>query len=671
MQQLNYSQLTTDFKLEFSQLSEAEIARISTLHPRVKSGFKRINGPSNLSTSQFLILEGYPGVDYENVVRDMISDTGGFTPKRPIFDLCYAENTENPQRPICLNLMSGTGIEFCNQVTKLLDKLLNHVDAEKQVNKILQSQEGLPKEFHEILANYLSQLSAKVLRGEPFSNDVLINLMVAHQKDRVPVIYGRDLNWYTLFGKVNYLTEQGTTYSHQNLLEPGLVRIANGGYLILPIAELIRQPYLWYKLANSLEMGSLDWVNNYQDGSSIVPFFEPEPTNINLTVILTGDYLDMSEFFSLDLNAMEEIDLKVSLDQTIDAQKITDFIGYLNQIREKYHLQDFSSQAVSMLCRYAQRQCGTRTQFMIVETRLASIMKLACDIAQEASHDRVEEDDMKNAVEEKHFRNSHMEDDSTRMYQEGQIFIVTSGAKVGQINGMSVVSTAGSDFEYGEPLRITATVHAGEGDIADVEYKANLAGQIHQKAMMIINGFLTNKFAQYFSLPFSINLVFEQSYSEIDGDSASLSGLCAVLSALSGVPIFQHFAVTGALDQFGHVQPVGGLNEKIEGFYRVCKIKGITGEQGVIIPSTNLNQLILSDEVLSAVKDGSFKIYTVDTIEETIEILTGVPAGNMDDPQSIYGRIQNRILEMLEKNNSANNGNNQGGSFWSRLWNKN
>ena len=666
MEKLKYEQLAADFKFDFSVLSQAEQIGLSSLHPRVKSGFLRINGKSNLGKSQVLILEGYPGVDYENTVARMISENGGLEPKRPIYDLCYAENIFNPLRPTCIELTAGSGVDFCGSVSKLLDKLINHVDAEKLVNKIIESQSGLPEGSRDALAGYLSALSAKVLKGEPFTNEVIINLMVAHEKNTVPVIYGRDINWYTLFGKVNYLTEQGTTYSHQNLLEPGLVRLANGGYLVLPVAELVRQPLLWYKLSNALQTGSLDWVNNYQDGTSIVPFFEPEPTDINLTVVLTGDYLDLSEFYSLDINALEEIDLKVSMDQTIEADKTKEFLGYLNMIREKYDLLDFSGDAAGLICRYAQRECGTRTQFMIVETRLASIMKLASDIADGNGSEIVEKADMEKAIEEKRFRTGNIEKESTRMYEEGKIFISTGGSQIGQINGMSVVSTTGTDFEYGEPLRITATVHAGDGDISDVEYKANLAGQIHQKAMMIINGFLTNRFAQQYPLPFSINLVFEQSYSEIDGDSASLSGLCAVLSALANVPIQQNFAVTGALDQFGHVQPVGGLNEKIEGFYRVCKVKGISGNEGVIIPASNLNQLILNDEVMQAVKDEKFHIYTVNTIDETIEILTGIKAGDFEDPESIYGKIQTRILEMNIRNNGGNL--NQGTSFWSRLF---
>lgn len=653
MNKLNYEDLNHKYGFGFELLSQVDPVNYSSLQPRVLSAFSRLGSPANQNKSQIIILEGYPGIDYEDVVTQLISNPKIPLHQRPIFDLCYAENLVNPQRPICLELEPGTGPEFCEKVSTLLKNLLKHVDSETIVENIMKHQAG-----NDRLASYLSDLSVHVANEQPFANDVIINLMVSHQKNTVPVIYGRDLNWYSLFGKVNYLTEQGTVYSNQNLLEPGLVRRANGGYLILPISELVRQPGLWYKLSNAIAQGVLDWENNYQENSNLVPFFEPEPTLINLNLVLVGDYIDISDFYALDIDAIENIELKSELVQTIDSNRLDEFVGFLSYIRQSYELRDFTADAVSVICDYASRQCGTRTEFSIVETRIAAVMKLAHDIAWEQEHETVTAADVKAALREREFRSNHAVEESSKMYREHQMLIATKGECIGQINGMSVVSTSGTDFEFGEPLRITATVHAGEGDIYDVEHKANLAGQIHQKAMMIINGYISNNFARNDSLPFTINLVFEQSYSEVDGDSASLSGLCAVLSALANAPINQSLAVTGALDQFGHVQPVGGLNEKIEGFFRVCSIQGITGEQGVIIPSTNVNQLILSDEVMEAVREKRFSIYVVDTLAETLELLTGIPAGSVDEPETLFGRIQERIEIM----------NGRPAGFWSRIF---
>lgn len=239
-------------------------------------------------------------------------------------------------------------------------------------------------------------------------------------------------------------------------------------------------------------------------------------------------------------------------------------------------------------------------------------MREASGYARRADQAEVTLKEVQTANQANFFRLSSMVEESTSFYKNKQMLLQTDGQVTGQINGLSVVQTLGEDFEYGEPIRITATIHnGGDGDIADIEHKAELAGQIHTKAMMIINGFLTNTFGYNESIPVSANLVFEQSYSEIDGDSASLTGLCAILSAMAGKPIHQTFAVTGAVDQFGNVQPVGGVNKKIEGYYRICKIQGLNGRQGVIIPESNIQALTLDQEIIDAVKAGQFHVWAV------------------------------------------------------------
>lgn len=246
------------------------------------------------------------------------------------------------------------------------------------------------------------------------------------------------------------------------------------------------------------------------------------------------------------------------------------------------------------------------------------------------------------------FRNNFLAESSLREHRDRQLLVATQGAVVGQINGLSVIETLGTNYEYGEPVRITATLRAGgEGDVIDIERKAELAGQIHAKAMMIINGFLTKEFGAEQPLPVSASLVFEQSYSEVDGDSASLTGLCAVISVLAGVPVRQDLAVTGAVDQFGDVQAVGGVNEKIEGFYRVCRLHGFTGTQGVIIPSSCVNQLVLRPSVIKAVRDGKFHIFTVSHVTEAVKMLTTVDWGDSETENTICYRICERLNNII------------------------
>ena len=275
---------------------------------------------------------------------------------------------------------------------------------------------------------------------------------------------------------------------------------------------------------------------------------------------------------------------------------------------------------------------------MLDETTLTNVICEASGLAGRKGLGEISEEIIEETLEHRNFRSNQSEESSSDFVKDKQMLLQTAGEVIGQINGLSVISTYAEDFEYGEPTRITATIHSGgDGDISDIEHKADLAGQIHTKAMMIINGYLTNTFGREEAIPVSANLVFEQSYSEIDGDSASLTGLCAILSAMSHKPIKQNLSLTGSLDQLGNVQPVGGLNEKIEGFYRVCKIQGISGIQGVIIPDSNRQSLVLKDEVVEAVRNGTFHIYPVKTVDEAIELLTGVKAGLIEGRRQADG----------------------------------
>lgn len=328
----------------------------------------------------------------------------------------------------------------------------------------------------------------------------------------------------------------------------------------------------------------------------------------------------------------------------------------------------FSRDALELLACYCSRISGDRRYIAVSELNLKSLIFAANSYAiAEFGFDKalktffndgkcavVRRYHVLKALAQQDFRNNFLAESSLRDHRDRQLLICTSGFVVGQINGLSVIETLGTSYEYGEPVRITATIHAGgEGDVIDIERKAELAGQIHAKAMMIINGFLTKEFGAQQPLPVSASLVFEQSYSEVDGDSASLTGLCAVLSGLSGLPIRQDLAVTGAVDQFGDVQAVGGVNEKIEGFYRVCRLHGFTGTQGVIIPSSCVNQLVLRPAVVRAVRDGKFHIFTVNHVSDAMRILTAVEWGHAEIPGTICNRIAERVSNVDDGEENA------------------
>ncbi len=366
--------------------------------------------------------------------------------------------------------------------------------------------------------------------------------------------------------------------------------------------------------------------------------------NEALKVILCGDAASCA-----DLSL-----LWPALENSMHADLVLEFpaaggINLLGELLASYQKQrgfkPFEVEAVDLLCRWAARQSGDRRWLGIPELKLLSLASEANFYA--GTRESVGAKQVAKALAATDFRVNFLAESELREHRDRQLLISTQGAAVGQVNGLSVIETYGSSYEFGEPVRITATLRAGgEGDVIDIERKAELAGQIHAKAMMIINGYLTKEFGSEQPLPVSASLVFEQSYSEIDGDSASLTGLCAVLSCLAAVPIRQDLAVTGAVDQFGHVQPVGGVNEKVEGFFRVCRLHGLSGSQGVVIPESCVNQLVLRPAVVKAVQDGRFHIYTVTHVTDAIKLLTTLPWGSREEEGSICGRIYARLAEI-------------------------
>lgn len=639
MTELAAEALLPDFlDLSCEKLSAVEPVSFAETQERASSAILRLNTASQSCPS--LLLSGYPGVNYEKVIIDLIDDCPA--PYNNSFDLCYTENLSNPFRPIWLKLKAGSGIEFCELLDDLFKLLRLHLDAEEVVKKILKKQDNDEK-----LAGYLTELSAHVAQDGAFTHPVLMNLMIHQTQQQPPVIYARDLTWRSLFGAINYVTEQGSVYSNHHLLEPGLLREANGGYLIIPVDELLMKPQLWFKLHNALTTGYLDW-STAEDTPPQTPFFQPEATPLDIKLILVGDRISIAEFNLLDNEFAEKTFLRTDLvtEFPYDEDSHNLFIGLLSHIHHHWQLLDFDASAIKELMRFSCRLCEHQQILSFAENQLVALMQLANSIAKEQGNELVSVQHIKAALAEQEHRLNYIVEQSDQGIVDEQILLQTEGEVVGQINGLSVIQIMGHPYDFGEPVRLTATVHMGDGDVSDIERKAELAGHIHAKAMMIIHGYLSTLFGAENPSPLSANLVFEQSYSEIDGDSAALTGLCALLSALAKQPIYQHLAVTGAVDQFGNVQPVGGLNEKIEGFFRVCSIQGLNGKQGVVIPESNQLQLILSDEVIEAVKNGQFHIYPVSHVEEAVELLMGCPAGSIDDDQTLFGRIRERLDDL-------------------------
>ncbi|OCG79010.1 Lon protease [Gilliamella sp. Occ4-3] len=427
-------------------------------------------------------------------------------------------------------------------------------------------------------------------------------------------------------------------------LQAGLVHRANGGILILGLRSLLSQPLLWSKLKQMVIKQEFEWVS--ADESHPLPLSIP-PMPLDLRIILVGDRLSLAElqdfepeFYSTSIYTEFENELQVK-----SPEQIEQWINYLNFIANKQQLPNIDTLALAKIYKEATRYTGDQHYLPLSVDWINSLLVNATHFMQNSV---IDESAITSAIKQKSWHENYLQE---RLHEEifsNQIMINTKDQVVGQINGLSVIEYPGYPKAIGEPTRLSCLIHFGDGEIIDIERKTELAGNIHSKGMMIMQAFIMSEFAINHQLPFSTSLVFEQSYSEIDGDSASLAGLCAIISALSQQPIDQQLAVTGSVDQFGHVQSIGGVNEKIEGFFAVCKQQGLTGQQGVIIPATNQRHLSLNDDVIEAIDQGKFSIWSVEHVADALYLLTGIPykdKNSINLYQLIHGRMQAVLLQ--------------------------
>ena len=425
-------------------------------------------------------------------------------------------------------------------------------------------------------------------------------------------------------------------------LQAGLVHQANGGVLILGLRSLLAQPHVWSKLKQMVMSQTFEWFS--ADDSHPLPLSIPAMP-LDLRIILVGDRLSLAElqefepeFYSSSIYAEFESELKVT-----ESRQINDWMNYLQFISRQLALPKIEKTAFAKIYKHATRYTGDQYYLPLSIEWIQSLLLNSSYFVQNENIDTLA---VSKALEQQTWRENYL---TERFHDEiftNQIMIDTKSQVVGQINGLSVIEYPGYPKAIGEPTRLSCLVHFGDGELIDIERKTDLAGNIHSKGMMIMQAFVMSEFAINHQLPFSTSLVFEQSYSEIDGDSASLAGLCALISALSNQPIDQQLAVTGSVDQFGHVQSIGGVNEKIEGFFAVCQHQGLTGQQGVIIPASNQRHLSLSDEVIEAINNDKFSIWAVEHVAEALYLLTGIPFKD-ENKISLYKLIHARMQSML------------------------
>lgn len=480
-----------------------------------------------------------------------------------------------------------------------------------------------------------------------------VNVILAHNEhDKSPVIFETIPTYANLFGTVHrsYDSRGGWNSDFMDLRGGSLLR-ADGGFLVMYALDTLTENGVWRTLKRTLNHGKLE----IQPVDMFFPFsaaaMKPAPIDVHVKIVLIGDR-DLYELLYDNEDDFKKIfKVRVEFDEEMkwNEDVIPYYAGRLRKLADDEKLLPFDRTAVASILEHGVRQAGRRGK---ITTRFFDL----ADLARESSYEaRLDDDEVvtschvRRALDAKIERHNLTEIKIRELVEQNLIFIDTTGERIGQINGLSVLEIGG--YAFGKPVRITSSVALGKAGIINVERESHLSGRFHDKGVHIISGYLRHTFAQDKPLSLSASVCFEQSYSGVDGDSASSTEIYSLLSALAEVPIRQECAVTGSVNQNGDIQPIGGVNQKIEGFYCVCKLKGLTGKQSVLIPSENIEDLMLHDEVIEAVAKGLFHIYPVSTIEQGIEILTGIPAGKRDasgnfTPNSVFALADARLKKM-------------------------
>ncbi|HHJ16861.1 MAG TPA: ATP-dependent protease [Gammaproteobacteria bacterium] len=477
-----------------------------------------------------------------------------------------------------------------------------------------------------------------------------VNLFVDNgDSEGAPVLYEDNPTYGALIGRIEHISQLGALITDFTLIRPGALHAANEGYLILDARKLLSQPYAWEGLKRALYAGQVR-IESLGQMLSLVSTvsLEAQPIALQVKVVLLGDRLLYYLLREYDPDFMELFKVAVDFEDSVDRNPDNDqlYAQLVATLVRKHGLRPFDRSAVAAVIEQSMCMVGDREKLTTHMRSIADLLSEASFWAGEAGHDVVQQDDVQRSVDYNVERIDRVRD---RMHEEilrDTVMIDTDGEIVGQINGLSVIQLA--EAAFGVPTRITATTRLGEGELVDIEREVDLAGPIHSKGVFILSSYLGARYAPDFPLSLSASLTFEQSYGEIEGDSASLAELCALLSSLAGLPIRQSLAVTGSVNQHGQVQAIGGVNEKIEGFFNICNARGLSGDQGVLVPASNMKHLMLRRNVVDAVRDNKFSIYAIEHADQALELLTGITAGTTDSDgifpeDSANGRVQLRL----------------------------
>jgi lon-related putative ATP-dependent protease len=531
----------------------------------------------------------------------------------------------------------------------------------KDFKRIVEYLDAVQNDILENLDQFISEPKAPAQQQFPWMEELPLRKydvrVIIDNSDLkgAPVVVERNPTYQNLIGRIEKEARFGVLSTDFTMIHGGSLHKANGGYLVLPAEETLVNMFSWESLKRALTNKEVTIEDVAESlGFITTKGLKPEPIPLDVKVVLIGSPLLYETLYMYDVQFKELFKVKADFDTQMDRteENMHKYAAFIGTFCKKENLKHLDAYAVAKIVAYGSRLAGDQEKLSTRFADVADIIREANFYAVQENSDLIMADHVRKAIEEKIYRSNMIQEKIQEMIKRRILLINTEGSAIGQVNGLSV--TGMGDFSFGTPSRVTASIGIGREGVVDIEREAKLGGPIHTKGVLILSGYLSNKYAQDKPLSLSARLVFEQSYSGVEGDSASSTELYAILSALSEVPIKQNIAVTGSVNQRGEVQAIGGVNEKIEGFYEVCKATGFRDDQGVMVPESNVQDLMLKEEVVEAVKNGKFHLYSVKTIDEGIEVLTGMKAGERKadgafEENTINYKVDKRLREMVEK----------------------
>ncbi len=584
--------------------------------------FIALNGEEPHTEETFDALSDDEQAHFDKVIRELEIQLRGLVRKLTEWEEQYAEQQQKLDEEIAIEV-----------VARLIKPLIDTYQDLSQVKKYLK---GMQADILENLDIFLEESEdqaalAYAALDKKLPRRYQVNVLVAQDEDVPPVIVEDSPTYHNIFGYVENATYKGTVFTDFSLIRAGSIHRANGGVLLIDAVKVLERPYVWdgLKRALSSRKVSLSSLEREVTLSGTISL-EPEPIPLDVKIVLFGDYktYQLLQHYDAEFSELFRVTADFEDDMPRNDDSEMKYAKFISSICHDNNLLHCDQGAIGRIIEHSSRQSGDQDKLSLHSADIANLLRESNYQARVSNANIIRASHVEKALASRDMRVSRLRDHVMEGFTNGTTLLQTKGTSVGQINALSVLAT--QDYAFGAPNRITATTSFGDGGVLDIERSVKLGGNIHSKGVMILTAYLSSLLGKKAKIPLTTTLTFEQSYGGVDGDSASMAEFCSVISAISGIPLRQDLAITGSMNQFGETQPIGGVNEKIEGFFDACTIKGPKSTQGVIIPASNVHNLMLRKDVIHAVEKGQFHIYAISHVSEALELFTGMTAGKLD-----------------------------------------